>query len=80
MAALSVMAGLSFATLRKTVHTQSAKGIVAVAWKAGLSVGLCDQLQGKLLRLPPSRHLHARGGVFPLTAEEMEWQLEFLDA
>ncbi|MGE5476074.1 MAG: DUF2336 domain-containing protein, partial [Bacteroidales bacterium] len=70
MAALSVMAGLSFATLRKTVHTQSAKGIVAVAWKAGLSVGLCDQLQAKLLRLPPSRHLHARGGVFPLTAEE----------
>ncbi|MGE5516561.1 MAG: DUF2336 domain-containing protein [Bacteroidota bacterium] len=78
MAALAVLSGLSFATLRKTVHTQSAKGIVAVTWKAGLSVGLCDQLQAKLLRLPPSRHLHARGGVFPLTAEEMEWQLEFL--
>lgn len=78
IAALAVLAGLSFATVRKTVYTQSAKGIIAVTWKAGMSVGLCDQLQSKLLRLPPSRHLHSRGGVFPLTAEEMEWQLEFL--
>lgn len=78
MAALAILAGLSFATVRKTVHTQSAKGIIAVTWKAGLSVGLCDQLQAKLLRLPPSRQMHARGGAFPLTADEMEWQLEFL--
>ena len=78
IAALAVLSGVSFATVRKTVHTQSAKGIVAVTWKAGLSVGLCDQLQVKLLRLPPSRQLHARGGVFPLTADEMDWQLEFL--
>lgn len=78
MAALAVLAGVSFATVRKTVHTQSAKGIIAVAWKAGLSVGFCDQLQSKLLRLPASRHMHARGGVYPLTADEMEWQLEFL--
>lgn len=78
MAALAVMAGISLATVRKTVHTQSAKGIVAVAWKAGLSVGLCEHLQGKLLRLPAHRHLLARGGIYPLTATEMEWQLEFL--
>lgn len=78
IAALAVLAGLEFATVRKTVATQSAKGIVAVTWKAGLSVGLCDQLQTRLLRLPPSRHLHSRGGVFPLTADEMDWQLEFL--
>lgn len=78
MASLAVLAGLGFATVRKTVHTQSAKGIVAVTWKAGLSVTLADQLQTKLLRLPPSRQLHARNGAFPLTADEMEWQLEFL--
>lgn len=78
IAALAVLAGVEFATVRKTVATQSAKGIVAVTWKSGLSVGLCDQLQSRLLHLPPNRHLHARGGVFPLTADEMEWQLEFL--
>ena len=80
MAALAVLSGVSLAIIRKTVHTQSAKGIVAVTWKAGLSAELCEQFQSKLLRLPASRHLHARSGVFPLTADEMEWQLEFLGA
>ncbi|MBC7905872.1 MAG: DUF2336 domain-containing protein [Rhodospirillaceae bacterium] len=78
IAALSVLAGLSVATVRKAANTQSAKGIVAITWKAGLSMGLCTQLQTKLLRLPASRLLHSRGGTFPLTADEMTWQLEFL--
>ncbi|MCR6629679.1 MAG: DUF2336 domain-containing protein [Magnetospirillum sp.] len=78
MAALTVLAGLSLNTIRKTVQTQSAKGIVAVTWKAGLSMAFCEQLQIKLLRLAPSRQLHAVNGTFPLTAEEMTWQLEFL--
>ncbi|HLO76678.1 MAG TPA: DUF2336 domain-containing protein [Magnetospirillum sp.] len=78
MAGLAVLADLPFATVRKTVHTQSAKGIVAVTWKARLSVAFCDQLQIKLLRLPPSRQIPSRNGVFPLTADDMQWQLEFL--
>lgn len=77
-AALAVRAGVPFGTVRKAITNQSAKGIIAVCWKAGLSVSLCDQLQAKLLRLPANRLLPAHHGVFPLTAEEMEWQLEFL--
>jgi uncharacterized protein (DUF2336 family) len=80
MAALAVLAGVSFATVRKTVQTQSAKGIVAVTWRAGLSMTFCDQLQAKLLHLPPSRQLRSSGGTFPLSQQEMVWQLEFLDA
>lgn len=79
-AALSVLAEVPVAVVTKTAQTQSAKGIVAITWKAGLSMGLCTQLQTKLLRLPASRLLHAREGSFPLTAEEMTWQLEFLSA
>lgn len=79
-AALAVLAGLSPATVRKTIVTQSAKGIVAVCWKANVSTGLCEQLQAKLLHLPPSRQLHASAGTYPLTQQEMEWQLEFLDS
>ncbi|HSV28683.1 MAG TPA: DUF2336 domain-containing protein [Candidatus Omnitrophota bacterium] len=77
-AALALMAQLSQPTLKKIVATQSAKGIVAVAWKAGLSPELSVHLQTKLLRLTSSRVLHPRGGAYPLTVEEMEWQLEFL--
>jgi uncharacterized protein (DUF2336 family) len=77
-AALSVLAGVSMPVVTKIAQTQSAKGIVAVSWKAGLSMSLCTQLQVKLLRLPSSRMLNAREGTFPLSPEEMTWQLEFL--
>ncbi|HTH16753.1 MAG TPA: DUF2336 domain-containing protein, partial [Magnetospirillum sp.] len=79
MAALAVLGGLPFAMVKKTVQTQSAKGMMAVCWKAKLSTGLSDQLQAKLLRLPPSRQFHSRNGAYPLTPEEMEWQLDFLE-
>ncbi|MGE4278595.1 MAG: DUF2336 domain-containing protein [Magnetospirillum sp.] len=78
--ALAVLAELPVTVVRKTVTTQSAKGIVAISWKAGLSVALSEQLQAKLLRLPAGRQLRGRDGTFPLTAEEMAWQLEFLGA
>lgn len=76
--ALAVLAELPVGLVRKTVATQSAKGIVAIAWKGGLSVTLAEQLQTKLLRLPPSRLLRGHDGTFPLAADEMTWQLEFL--
>ncbi|WP_249209273.1 DUF2336 domain-containing protein [Magnetospirillum sulfuroxidans] len=76
--ALAVLAELPVTVVRKTVATQSAKGILAIAWKAGLSVALAEQMQSKLLRLPQSRTLRGRDGAFPLTSDEMVWQLEFL--
>ncbi|CAA7611513.1 DUF2336 domain-containing protein [Magnetospirillum sp. UT-4] len=77
-AALAVLADLPVGVLRKTIQTQSAKGIVAITWKAGLSMSLCVQLQAKLLRLPQARIVRGREGAFPLTPDEMVWQLEFL--
>ncbi|KAF0224090.1 MAG: hypothetical protein FD176_1488 [Rhodospirillaceae bacterium] len=76
--ALAVLAEMPVSVVRKTVTTQSAKGIIAITWKAGLSVTLAEQLQTKLLRLPAPRILRGRDGVFPLTGDEMIWQLEFL--
>jgi Uncharacterized protein conserved in bacteria len=78
IAGLAVLAGVSFATVKKAAHTQSAKGMVAIAWKAGLSMALCRELQTRLLRLPAARVLGSRDGGFPLTPDEMNWQLEFL--
>jgi uncharacterized protein (DUF2336 family) len=80
VAALSVLAGVSVATVKKTVQTQSAKGIVAITWRAGLSMAFCSQLQAKLMHMPSSRQLHSASGTFPLSQQEMVWQLEFLDA
>lgn len=78
VAALSLRSGLPDAVVKKVVKTQSAKGIIAVTWKARLSAALAMQMQAKLLHLPASRILRAAGPDFPLTPDEMEWQLEFL--
>lgn len=80
VAALALMSGLPQPVVKKAADTQSAKGIVAVAWKARLSPALAVQLQQKLLRLPSSRVLQSRAGAYPLTVDEMSWQLEFLGA
>ncbi|CCG41669.1 DUF2336 domain-containing protein [Magnetospirillum molischianum] len=78
-AAVTLLAGMSAKSVAKVVDTQSAKGIIAITWKAGLSSGFSLQLQTRLLRLPPSRVIAPADGDFPLTTREMEWQLEFFD-
>ena len=80
-AALAELSALSLLLIRKVVETQSAKGIVAVGWKAGMSADLTAQLQTRLLRLPVGKTLHPKaGGHHPLSVDEMEWQLEFFGA
>ncbi len=80
MVALAELAGLSQRVVRKAVDTQSAKGIIAIGWKAGMSASLGSQLQAKLLRLPSGKIIQPKAGEHPLTADEMEWQLEFFGA
>jgi uncharacterized protein (DUF2336 family) len=79
-AALAELAGLPAAVVKKVVDTQSAKGMVAVAWKAGMSASFGSLLQSRLLRLPGAKTLPPKGGDHPLSEDEMEWQLEFFGA
>lgn len=75
--ALAVRAGLSLDVVKKAIETQSAKGMVALAAKAGLGMDLSQQLQGKLARVPPSGLIRARNGACPLSADEVDWQIDF---
>jgi len=80
LAALAVLAGIPFPVACKIVDMQSAKGIVALAWKAGMPERMLPSLQNKLCRVAPADVLKPRtGGGFPLTADEMAWQLEFFN-
>lgn len=78
MAALALLAQMPVAVVRKVVETKSAKGMVAVSWKAGLSPDMSVHLQTKLVHLTSSRVLHPRARTWPLSVDEMTWQLEFL--
>jgi hypothetical protein len=79
IAALAVRGGLAADLVEKVVRIQSIKGVVALAWKAGLSMDLAEQLQQKLAGIAPGQVLKATGGAnYPLSEDEMKWQLEFL--
>ena len=79
-AALTLLGRLSSGTVAQVIATQSARGMIAVAWKAGLPASLATMLQIRLLRLPPSRVIAARSnGAYPLSTAEMMWQIEFFD-
>ena len=77
-AALSVLAEVPVSVVDKILSARSAKGVMALAWKAGLSVRLAVQLQTRIGGISPRQALHPRGGKdYPMTTEEMKWQIEF---
>ena len=76
--ALALMAGFQVDMVDRVLSRRSAKGITALAWKAGCSMRVALQLQTNMGGIPPAKALHARDGSdFPLSPEEMEWQLDF---
>jgi hypothetical protein len=65
----------------KILAARSAKGIVAVCWKAKLKLATAVAIQQKILTLPPKSVLaSAKWDGWPLTEEELKWQLEFFGA
>ncbi len=63
----------------RAISMRSAKAIVALCWKAELSMRLATRVQMHLAHIPPSDVLRATASEeFPLSNEEMRWQLEFI--
>lgn len=77
--ALALLSDLPESVVAKAVSLASNKGMTALAWKAGLGARAAVQLQLKLARIPPPKVLHPKDDDdFPLTEDEMVWQIEFL--
>ena len=78
LAALVVRADQPESVVKEIVATHSVKGIVALAWKAKLSMKLSVLMQQRMARIAPTEVLKpAEGNDFPLDDEDMNWQLEF---
>ena len=76
--ALATLAGVGVDYVDRILKGHSAKGITALAWKAKCTMRVALQLQTNMGGIPPAKALHARDGQdFPLSTEEMEWQLDF---
>jgi uncharacterized protein (DUF2336 family) len=78
-AMLAVKADVPLHVIERACALKSAKAVVSLAWKAGLSMPAAVVLQSMLTGLSPELVLRPDdAGGFPLPIEELRWQLAFL--
>lgn len=76
--ALAKLSGIHPIVVEKMLRAGSAKPIIALCWKAQLSMKVALELQRSYARLQPREFMYAKGGTdYPLTPAEIKWQLEF---
>lgn len=75
--ALATLADLPGDLVSEIVARRVPKALVALAWKAGLRPHLAKQLQGQLAGIPPDAMVRIDGEEWPMTRDDMEWQIEF---
>ena len=77
-AMLAELAETAVANVDRVLSSHSARGVTALAWKAGLSMKLARQLQLRLAQISPKQVLNPLNGTgYPLSEADMRWQLEF---
>lgn len=80
-AMLAVKAGVPVSVIERACVLRSAKAVVSLAWQAGMTAQTAVVLQSMLAGVPPDDVLRPGQAVdFPLSADEMRWQLTFLGA
>ncbi|MCS6921952.1 MAG: DUF2336 domain-containing protein [Elioraea sp.] len=77
-AMLARAASVPLAVVDRAATLRSAKGLVSLCWKGGFSPKVLEPVQALLGRLPPSGMLVAVDDGWPLSEDEMRWQLAFL--
>jgi uncharacterized protein (DUF2336 family) len=78
--ALAELTRVPVANVRRILACGRDKPLVALAWHAGLSMRITFKLQTFVMKLPAHELLAARGGLnYPMTPEEMSWQLSCFD-
>ena len=78
--ALAALAQVPESTVRKILGQRGAKPLVALVWRAHLSMRTAFKIQTGVMKLTGRELLPARGGInFPLSKEEMRWHLSYFD-
>lgn len=77
-AALSVRSGINPDILRKMMTSGAAKPLITACYCAQIPMRMCIEFQRIVGKLQPRNLVYAKGGTdYPLTAQDMTWQLEF---
>lgn len=75
---LSLKSKLPIDTVKRMIETRSGKAVTALVWRAGYSMRYALELQRELAKVPHTDLVYPRNGIdFPLTPQEMDWQIGF---
>ena len=78
LAGLALLAGIPIGTVDRIISTHAPRAVTALVWRAGLTMRFAKQVQLRVAQIPPKSALNPRDGVnYPMTDDEMRWQLEF---
>lgn len=77
--ALALMGPTKLTVIDKVFDIASVKGVVALCWKAGLSMSTAVVIQKRIVRIPPREVQGSVDGDYPFGEDEMTWQLEFFE-
>lgn len=78
-AALALKARTTVSNVQRIFAMKAAKPVVALCWQAGLSMRFALQLQKEIAHIQPKDLIYPRDGTdYPLSEDEINWQLEFL--
>ena len=75
--AIASLGRLDTTVVQKAFSLASAKGVSAMAWKAGLSAELAHQMQLRLAKVPPDEAIKPVGGGYAMSDDDLDWQIEF---
>ena len=76
---LAALSRTTIQTVEKILALEAPKPVIALCWKAGLSMRMCLRIQQELAHLPVKEQIIPKGGTdYPLDEKEIKWQLEFL--
>lgn len=77
--ALAALLRTSPQNIKNIFEMKAAKSVVAICWRAGLSMRTALKLEQEVVKIPHKELIYPRGGTdYPLSEADMEWQLDFL--
>lgn len=78
-AAIAHIVGVDTADVVKIFEMKAPKPIVALAWKAGLSMRMALQLEKDIGHIQPKDLIYPKDGTdYPMSEADLNWQLDFL--
>lgn len=79
MIAMAKIVGVPAVEVRKVFTTESAKSVVTLAWRCGLSVKDAVVLQRDVGKIPPNKIMGKDSGdEFPMSEDELLWQSDLI--